>query len=85
MGDRVYILLDIAYGKAEQVAQVLQESPGVVMADVVEGPPEVIVVMEAAEQERLVKLTIQALASVESMTEHVCLLPARDRLDTDTS
>jgi len=85
MGDRVYILLDIAYGKAEQVAQVLQRSPGVVMADAVEGLPEVIVVVEAAEQEQLVKLTVQALASVETAIEDVCLLPARDRLDTGAS
>ena len=82
MDNRVYILLDIVYGKAEQVAQVLQESPGVVMADAVEGPPEVIVVVEAAEREQLAKLTIQALASVETAIENVRLLPARDRSDT---
>ena len=85
MDNRVYILLDIAYGKAEQVAQVLQASPGVVMADAVEGPPEVIVVVEAAEREQLAKLTAQALTSVGTAIEDVRLLPARDRLDTATS
>ena len=85
MDDRVYIQLDIVDGQAEQVAQILQQSPGVVMADALEGPPDVIMVMEAAERGQLVKLTLQALASVETMTEHVCLLPARDRLNTGTS
>ena len=82
MDDRVYILLDIVDGKAEQVAQALQESPGVVMADALEDPPDVIMVMEAAERQQLAKLAIQALASVETMTECVYLLPVRDRLNT---
>jgi len=44
MSDRAYILLDIVGGKAEQVTEVLQESPGVVMVDALEGPPDVIIV-----------------------------------------
>jgi len=78
MGDRVYILLDIVDGEAEQVARVLRESPSVVMADAVEGPPDVIIVIEARQRQRLAKATLQALATVENMTEDVCLLPARD-------
>jgi hypothetical protein len=85
MGNRVYVLLDIAPEKAKEVAQVLRESPGVVMADTVEGRPEVIAVVEAAEQERLVKQTIQALTSVETAIENVRFLPTRERLNTATS
>ena len=36
MVDRVYILLDIVDGKAEQIAQALPESPGIVMGNLVE-------------------------------------------------
>ena len=39
MKDKVYILLDVMDGKAEQVVQVLQEIPGVLMVDALEGPP----------------------------------------------
>jgi hypothetical protein len=84
MSDRAYILLDIVEGKAEQATEVLQESPGVVMADALECPPDVIVVMEAPKRQQLAKLIIQALASVEIMTEHVCLLPTKDKLNTAT-
>jgi hypothetical protein len=84
MDNRVYILLDIADGKAEQVTQVLRGSPGVVMVDALEGPPDVIIVIEAAEREQLAKSTIQAIASVETAVKHVHLLPARDRLNTNT-
>jgi hypothetical protein len=90
MNDRVYILLDIVDGKVEQAVKVLRESlgvimidalespPGVIMVDALESPPDVIMVMEAPERQQLAKQTMQALASVETITEHVCLLPARE-------
>jgi len=39
MNDKIYILLDTVDGKAEQVVQVLQEIPGVVIVEALEGPP----------------------------------------------
>jgi len=84
MNARVYILLDIVDGKAEQVAQALQGSLGVVMVDAVEGPPDVVIVMEAPNRQQLAKITMQALASVETITEQVCLLPAREKINTAT-
>ncbi len=78
MKDKVYILLDVMDGKAEQVIQVLQEIPGVLMVDALEGSPDVIVLIEAPEREQLAKWTIDALASVEMLTEQVRLLPTRD-------
>ncbi len=85
MNDKVYVLLDIMDGKAEQVVQALQGSLGVVMADAVEGPPDVVIVMEAANREQLAKLTNHALLLVEPMTEYICLLPARKRLNRRVS
>ena len=84
MGDRAYILLDIADGKAKQAIKVLRESPGVLMVDALEGPPDVIIVMEALERQQLAKLAVQALASVETMTDHVSVLPTKDRFNTST-
>ena len=78
MHDRVYIMLDVVDGKAKQATEVLQESPGVLIVDVLEGSPDVIIVMEARNREQLAKLTVQALGSVEMLTEQVCLLPTRD-------
>jgi len=82
MNNKACILLDIVDGKIEQVVQILRETPGVVMVEALEGPPDVILVMAAAERQHLAKLTIRALALVETMTEHLCLLPARDRLNS---
>jgi hypothetical protein len=50
MDDRAYILLNITDRKAKQATEVLRKSPGVVMVDALEGPPDVIIVMEAPEQ-----------------------------------
>lgn len=90
MDNRVYILLNIVDGKAEQAAQVLQGKPGVIIVDVLESlpvvmlenPPNVIVMIQTHERRRLAELTIQAVVAVETMTEHVCLLPAGDGLNT---
>ncbi len=68
MNDKACILLDIVDGKAEQIAQALQGSLGVVIADAVEDPPDVIIVMEIPNREQLAKQTNRAIASVESMT-----------------
>jgi len=74
-GARAYVLLKLAKGDPEQVAQALRRKPGVLMADPLEGPPDVIVVVEASERQKLADLTINALSSVESMIENVRLLP----------
>jgi len=78
MSARACVLLDIADGKSERVAQVLRGKPGVVMADPLEGPPDVMVVLEAPQRLRLVKLTVQALASLETVIKELQLLPAQD-------
>ncbi len=77
MKDRAYILLDILNGKAEQVAQSLKRNKGVVSVDVLDGPPDIIMVLEASGRQKLAELTIQALASVESVTENMKPLPAQ--------
>ena len=89
MVDKVYILLNTVEGKMEQVAQVLQGKPGVMIVDLLESPPvvmlenppNVIMMVQAHERCKLAELTIQALASVETMTEEVHLLPVKDRLN----
>ncbi len=77
MSARAYVLLHIMEGKCHQAAQALHGMPGVLMVDIVEGPPDVIIVVEAAERQKLAELTVRALGSVETMTENVRLLPAQ--------
>ena len=73
---RVYVLIQIQEGKSEDVVSVLRLQPGVTIADVVEGQPDVIMVVEAQHRLRLAQLTIEALAAVETLTVGLHLMPA---------
>lgn len=75
MNDKVYILLDTVDGKTEWVVKTMRKTPGVVTVEALEGPPDVILVMEAAERRQLAKLAIQALTRVGTMAERIQLLP----------
>lgn len=74
-GARVYVLLHLAKGDPKRMAKALRRKPGVLMADPLEGPPDVIVVIEAPGRQELADLTVNALSSVENMIENVRLLP----------
>ena len=78
MSARAYVLLDVMHGKGEQVAEVLRNSPGVVVVDLLEGPPNLLMMIEAADRQKLANLTIEALTLVESMTEGTYLLPVQN-------
>lgn len=80
MSAKAYVLLNVVHEKQQQVVRALRGKLGVLMVDVVEGPPDVVVVLGARGRQRLAKLTIEALASVEAMTEGLQLLPTRNRL-----
>ena len=82
MSDRVYLLLDVAEGKADQAAGKLRRIAGIRIVDVIEGQPDVIAVVEAPEQHSLAEITIQAISSMETMIEDLQLLTARDGVDS---
>jgi hypothetical protein len=79
---RVYVLLSVKEGKAEQAIQTLRSKTGVRLLDVLEGPPDVIMMIQARERRRLAELTVEALASVGDVTEDLKLLPTSDRCST---
>jgi hypothetical protein len=79
-GTKAYVLMDVVDGKCDQVTRTLRGGPGVITVDLLEGPPQVVMVVEASERQRLARLTVQAIAEVEMMTEDIQLLPAHDGL-----
>jgi hypothetical protein len=78
MSARVYLLLNVVNGKSEEVVRNLSGKAGVVVADALEGPPDVMMVVEASDRQKLAELSIQAFASVEAMVEGMQLLPTRE-------
>jgi nitrate reductase NapAB chaperone NapD len=79
MNNRVYLLLDVAEAKADQVAGKLESLDSISVVDVLEGQPNVIVMVEASEQHKLAETAMRVIASVENMIDDLKLLPARDR------
>ncbi len=77
---RVYVLLDVVEGKSDEVAQALRGKPGVVIADMLEGPPDVVMVLEASERIELGELMMRAFDAVETMVDGVYLLPVRKEM-----
>jgi len=75
MNDKVYILLDVVDGKTNRVVKTMRKTHGVVTVEALEGPPDVILVMEAADRQRLAKIAVQALTLVGKMAERIQLLP----------
>lgn len=80
MNTRVYLLLDIADGKSKQAALTLRDMPGVVIADHLEGRPNVLVLVEASDRLKLAEFLMSALASIDNFTEDLLLLVARDTM-----
>ncbi len=78
MSHRVYIVLDIIVGKSSQITQALQSKPGVILADELEDQSKAIIVVQAADRQKLAEFAIQAIESVESVTEGIQFLIAKN-------
>lgn len=78
MSARVYVLQDVEQEELAEVVRTLRGRPDVAMVDAVEGPPDIIMMVEARGRRRLAELTIEAISSIENMTMKSQLLPVID-------
>ncbi len=77
MSARAYVLLDIDNRRVRDAADTLRNARGVRTVDILEGSPNLVIVVQARSRQRLAEITNEALASVESMTENIQLLPVQ--------
>ncbi|MFC2038155.1 hypothetical protein ACFLUG_00070 [Chloroflexota bacterium] len=75
MSDKVYVLLDVTEWKTEQVVEKLRSIAGVRIVDLIEGNPNVIVLIEAPDRQTLAETTMQVISSAENMIQDLKLLP----------
>lgn len=68
MSVKAYLLVQTEVGKAADVARALSGVPGVVSADDVTGPYDVIVVAEAPDIDELGRLVVSRIQAVEGIT-----------------
>ena len=78
MRSKAYIFIDATEGKVDEALMTLREKPGITLVDYVEGPPDIIMLAEAEECQKLAELTIRALTSVEHLTSSIQCLPVID-------
>ena len=76
---RAYVLIQSTGNSRDRVIKILKQQKGVVAADAVEGPPDVVLVIEAPDRPTLASVLMKAMASVEDMTEGLQLLPTQAR------
>ena len=68
MSVTAYVLIQTEVGRAEKVATAARDIPGVVAADNVAGPYDVIVKTEADTLDELGQLVVSAIQKVEGIT-----------------
>ena len=74
---RAYVLLQSTGHKRNEAIGILRQQPGVVTVDPVEGPPDIVIVVEAPTRRKLASLLVRAMASVQDLTEDIELLPTQ--------
>jgi len=75
MSAKVYVLLDLGHARTAQVTHILQKKPGVAEIDVLDGPPSIMMVIEAPERLKAGEYLVNVLDSVDGMIENLHVLP----------
>jgi hypothetical protein len=78
MSVRVYMLLDIVDKRCEDAVQMLRTRGEVVLADRLDGYPNIIAVVEAADRRTLAEAVIPVLDCLDGITENLRLLVTQD-------
>jgi hypothetical protein len=74
---RAYVLLQSLEDNHSEVVKKLRRQAGVVAVDLVEGPPDIVLVIEATDRQQLASVLMNALSSVQDVTEGLELFPTR--------
>jgi len=72
------MLLDIVDRSCEYVVQMLRSRGEVILADRLEGYPNIIAVIEAADRQSLAEAVMPALDCIDGITENLQLLVTQD-------
>lgn len=78
MSVRAYMLLDIVDRSCEYAVQMLRSQAEVILADRLEGYPNIIAMVEAADRQSLAAAIMPVLDCIDGITEGLHLLVTRD-------
>ena len=78
MSVRAYMLLDIVDRSCEYAFQMLRSRTGVILADRLEGYPNIIAMVEASDRQSLAEAIMPVLGCIDGITEGLRLLVTHD-------
>ena len=78
MSARAYMLLDIVDRNCEYAVQMLRSRAEVILADRLEGYPNVIAMVEATDRKSLAEAIMPVLGCIDGITEDLRLLVTQD-------
>jgi hypothetical protein len=84
MSTRVYLLLKLVNGNTATVAETLKGMPGIARVDTLEGPPDLITVIEAPGRQRAAEHLMGVLDIVDGVVEDIKVLPVREFAEKKT-
>jgi len=78
MSVRAYMLLDIVDRNCEYAVQMLRSRAEVILADRLEGYPNIIAMVEASDRQSLAEAIMPVLGCIDGITEYLHLLVTQD-------
>ena len=78
MSAKVYLLLDLVSADSERVARTLRSKPGVATVDVLEGPPDLLTVIEAPQRQKAAEYLMGLLDSVDGMIDSLRVMLVKE-------
>jgi hypothetical protein len=78
MTARAYMLLDIVDRNCEEAVQRLRNRSEIILADWLEGYPNIIAMVEAEDRQSLAEEIMPVLGCIDGITEHLHLLMTQD-------
>jgi hypothetical protein len=78
MSARAYMLLDIVDRSCEYAVQMLRSRTEVILADRLEGYPNIIAIVEAEDKQSLAEVIMPVLGCIDGITEDLRLLVTQD-------
>ena len=74
MATKAYVLIETAIGKTQTVVERLRKMPGVIAADAVTGPYDVIIVVETKDPNEVGKLVMNSIHGLEGVNHTLTCL-----------
>jgi len=75
---KAYVLIQVHAGKAEAVASALNGRPGILAADLVAGPHDVIAVLQGSDADSIARIVVNDIQAVKGIQHTITYMVIND-------